>query len=662
MPRRPRWTALRVSVAIGLAFAGLRLAALTPLEILDFKTLDFRHLIRGGLPPHPGITIVGIDEASLTALGRWPWPRARLAALVDALAAGGASVIGFDVVFDQRDEALDLSTAAEMVDAAPLRPSRELLADLRGHGDRMLAESMRRSGRVVLAFFGEFDGDPDAAVAETAARVPELSVRMPSGDAARALALIPDVTRLHVAVPALAESAAHGHINALPDADGLYRRVPLVIRAGERLAPAFSLQLAAQRLGGAAPMLTLARDGVEGIRVGDRAVPVSSAGQIWVNHLGPSRTFRQVSAADVIAGRVPPESIDGRIVIVGFTASGFDEITTPFAPVVPGVELQATAVDNVLLGRSLWRPWWAVPFEAVLIVVLSLAMGLALQRLSILPAVAVAMALALVYGTLSQMLFARSGLALGALYPLAGMALSLLGSSIHKAVTEQREKRLIRDAFRHYLSPEVTELLANDPSRLRLGGHRLPLTILFSDIRGFTTLAEQMEPETLGEYLIEYLSAMTDVVFRHKGLLDKYIGDAVMSFWGAPVEIPDHAVRCCEAALGMLEALAGLNADWETRGLPRIEVGIGINTGEPIVGNFGSVDRFDYTAVGDAVNLASRLEGMNKTYGTRILISESTREAVGDAFVCREVGRIRVRGREQETLIHELVGRSGDAS
>jgi len=293
------------------------------------------------------------------------------------------------------------------------------------------------------------------------------------------------------------------------------------------------------------------------------------------------------------------------------------------------------------------------------IIALSLAMGLALQRLSILPAVGAAAGLALLYAGISQLLFVRSLLALGAFYPLGGMALSLLASAVHQAVTEQREKRQIRTAFRHYLSPEVTDIIADDPSRLHLGGVRSPLTILFSDIRGFTTLSEQMEAEQLGSFLIEYLSAMTDVVFRHKGLLDKYIGDAVMAFWGAPVEVPDHAARCCDAALEMLEVLDRLNEDWASRGLPQLEIGVGINTGEPIVGNFGSVDRFDYTAIGDDVNLASRLESMNKAYGTHILLSESTHAAIGDAFVTREVARIRVRGREQETTIHELVGRAG---
>ncbi|HEX6131380.1 MAG TPA: CHASE2 domain-containing protein, partial [Actinomycetota bacterium] len=384
-----------MSAAIGLVLAGLRLAAPTALEILDFKTLDFRHVVRGPLAPHPAITVVAIDEESLAAIGRWPWPRARIAALVDALSDGGAAVIGFDVVFDQRDDALDLSTAAEMVAVAPERPSRELLAALEGHGDRTLAAAIRRSGRVVLAFFGEFGGDPAPDLAEKAARVPELSVRT-IGTGGAGTALIPAVTRLHVAVPALAEAAAHGHINALPDADGLYRRIPLVLRVGDRLTPAFSLQLAARSLGTEAMMVTLGDDGVRDLRFGDRTVPVNPAGQIWVNHLGPARTFRQVSAADVLAGRAPADALDGRIAVVGFTAAGFDEMSSPFAPVVPGVELQATAVDNLLAARSLWRPWWAVPFEALLIVALGLSMGLALERLSILPAVAAALALAIV--------------------------------------------------------------------------------------------------------------------------------------------------------------------------------------------------------------------------------------------------------------------------
>jgi adenylate cyclase len=649
-----------MSAAIGLVLAGLRLAAPKPLEILDDKTLDFRHVLRGPLPPDPAITIVGIDEASLAALGRWPWPRARIATLVDALSGGGAAAIGFDVVFDQRDEALDLSTAADLVRDAPDRPSRELLAELSGYGDRALAASLRASGRVVLAFFAELDGPPDPQLAADAARVPQLAVRQLGGDDAAGRALIPAVRRLHVPVPALAAAADLGHINVLPDADGLYRRLPLVLRAGDRLLPAFSLRLAARLQRGGALMITLARDGVHDLRLGERVLTTNPAAEVWVNHLGPPGRFRRVSAADVLAGRVPADAIRDRIVLVGFTAAGFDEISTPFAPVVPGVELQATAVDNLLLGRSLWRPWWAVPAEAFLIVGLALATGLALQRLSVGPAVVVALALALVYGGLSQLCFSRFGLALGAFYPLAGMSFALLGGAVYQAVTEQREKQAVREAFRHYLSPEVTELLASDPSRLQLGGHRSPLTILFSDIRGFTTLAEQMPPETLGQFLIEYLSAMTDVVFRHKGLVDKYIGDAVMAFWGAPVAIPDHAVRCCEAALDMLDALEGLNADWETRGLPRLEIGIGIHTGEPIVGNFGSVDRFDYTAVGDDVNLTSRLEGMNKAYGTHVLISESTLAAVEGRFATREVARIRVRGREQETVIHELLGRRGE--
>jgi len=656
-PWRIRWTAVRVSVGVGVLLAGIRLLAPTSLEILDAKTLDFRHVLRGPLDPHPAVTIVGIDEQSLAELGRWPWPRARVATLVDALTKRGVAVIGFDVVFDQRDEALDLSSAEELLAQAPGRSARELVSDLQGYGDRMLASAIERSGRVVLAFFGEFGGTPDPELAAEVLRIPEITVRSMSDDADAGDRLIPQATRLHVAVPSLAAVAAQGHINVLPDSDGLFRRAPLAIKAGSRMTPSLGMELVARAVGAGTLMMTIAADGVRDLRIGGHPVRVTPAGQLWVNHLGPPGRFRQVPAADVILDRLPPDALRDTIAIVGFTAAGFDEISTPFAPVVPGVELQATIVDNLLLDRGLWRPWWAVPIEALVIVVLSVAMGFALQRLSIMPAVAAAAGLALLYAGLSQLLFIRSLLALGAFYPLGGMALSLLVSAVHKAVTEQREKRQIRTAFRHYLSPEVTDIVANDPSQLHLGGVRSPLTILFSDIRGFTTMSEQMVPETLGSFLIEYLSAMTDVVFRHKGLLDKYIGDAVMAFWGAPVAVPDHAARCCDAALEMLEVLERLNEDWARRGLPRLEIGIGINTGEPIVGNFGSMDRFDYTAIGDDVNLASRLEGMNKAYGTHILLSESTRLAIGDAFVTREVARIRARGREQETTVHELLGR-----
>jgi adenylate cyclase len=498
-------------------------------------------------------------------------------------------------------------------------------------------------------------------LAADAALLPELSVRAAGGASIETARAIVAAKRLHVALPALAEAAGDGgHINFLPDPDGIYRRVPLAVRVADRLAPSLAVELLRRHLGGVPATVTLAPDGVAAIRLGERALPVDAAGQLWVNYLGPPRTFQHLPAADVLAGRVPREAIAGKIVLVGFTAAGFDEIATPFAPVAPGVELQATVIDNMLHGRSLRRPWWVVPAEAALVVVIGLLVGLVLRGLRGLGGVVAAAVLALLYAWGSQHLFTRAGLVLGAVYPLGAIVLSTLGGAAWQAVTEEREKRRIREAFRHYLNPEVTEMLAQDPGRLRLGGERCALTIFFSDIRDFTTVSEQLPPEVLGELLNEYLGAMTEIVFRHDGLLDKYIGDAVMAFWGAPVPVPDHAARCCRAALDMVAELETLHARWRTRGLPLLEFRAGINSGQAVVGNFGSSQRFSYTAVGDDVNLASRLEGLNKEYGTRLLVSESTRRAIGDEFVCREVDRVRVKGRAQAVAVHELLGRRAD--
>ena len=224
--------------------------------------------------------------------------------------------------------------------------------------------------------------------------------------------------------------------------------------------------------------------------------------------------------------------------------------------------------------------------------------------------------LALGYLVVTQTLFTTAGLALGGIYAAGGVLLATIGGAVYRSVVEEGEKRKIRDAFQHYVNPEIAEMIAEEPGRLRLGGERRPITVLFSDIRGFTGMAERLPPETLGELLNQYLEAMTDIVFTHGGLLDKYIGDAVMAFWGAPADTPDHAARCCEAALDMRAALERLNQGWHAAGLPQIEIRIGINSGDAIVGNFGSSRRFSYTAVGDDVNLASRLEQLNKGYGT----------------------------------------------
>jgi adenylate cyclase len=654
----PRLTVGRITTAVGVAVAALRLLAPWSLNLFDLKVVDLRHLVRGPLQPAPEVAIVAIDEESLAKLGRWPWPRTRTADLIAAIARAEPAAIGLDVVFDHRDDALDATLVEDTVAAAPDRPASELLALVRGRGDARLADALHASGRSALAYFFEFDGAPAAALDAEMAGLPELSVRTTGGAEVSAVPSLLTGREVHRPLPVFATAAGNaGHINFLPDGDGVYRRIPLVVRVGDRLFPALSLQLVRASAGGVPATAVLSPYEMTSLTVGGRSLPVNGMGQMWLDYLGPPHTVPHFSAADVLAGRVPPADLAGRIVLIGFTAAGFDDVATPFAPVAPGVEVQATAIDNLLRGRALWRPWWSVPAETMIIVLAGVLTGVAVRRLRGVGAAIAATGIVLGYLGSSQILFARYGLVLGAVYPVAGTFLCALAGIAFQATREERLKRQIREAFSRYLNPEVTELVAEDPSRLRLGGERYEITVLFSDIRGFTTISEQLAPEVLGELLTEYLSAMTDIVFKHDGLLDKYVGDALMAFWGAPIAVPDHAERGCAAALEMLATVERLNAGWKERGLPHIAIGVGINTGFAIVGNFGSERRFSYTAIGDTVNLASRLEGLNKTYGTHLLISNETRQATGEGFACREVGEVTVRGRKGSTGVYELLGR-----
>jgi len=661
--RPPKFGTTAVCVGLALIVALLRLVAPLPLEVLDRKILDFRHLIRGPLAADDRVVIVAIDERSLEEVGRWPWPRAKLGDLVARLDDAGVTAIGFDVVFDEPVTTVDRHALESMLDADPGRTAAGLRAAITGEldDDAQFAATLRRSGRVILAHFFEFGGGTAPDLAQVTASLPSVSVLSTGGAKVASTPGPQTATRARVPIRPLTETAAgSGHINFLPDPDGTYRRVPIAIRVGDRLVPSLALELLRVQAHGDGATVTIEPSGIASARVGGHELEVDPAGQLWIDFLGPPRTIATVSAADVLAGRVAADKLAGRIAVVGFTAAGFDEVPTPFASVVPGVELQGTVLDNVLRGRALRHPWWLVPAEVMVVVLLGTLLGPMLRRLGSRWGTAAAAALAVAYLCGTQWLFTHVGLALGAVYPLGALVLCMLGGAVHLSVVEEAEKRKIRHAFQHYVNAEITDMIAADPAHLRLGGERRAITVLFSDIRGFTTISERLPPEKLGEMLNQYLEAMTDVVFAHGGLLDKYIGDAVMAFWGSPVAVPDHAERCCNAALDMLAELRRLNARWEEAGLPHFEIRIGINSGDAVVGNFGSSRRFSYTAVGDDVNLASRLEHLNGQFGTGVLISDRTRKTIGDAFICREVDHTPVRGRKQTITVHELLGRRAD--
>ncbi len=656
--RLPRLTVWRVVLCIACLFAGLRLAGLPLLELYDMKALDLRHRLRGPVPASGEVVIVAVDEASLAELGRWPWPRARLATLVDRLTEGGARAIGFDVLFDQPDPSVDHETLHHVLETEP-QSAGELEAALLAYNDARMAAALRASGRVVLAHFFDLGPTaPDTPTTGDAATIPEIAAQVAAG---ANVGIIPAATAFHGNIAILANAAAGtGHYNFLPDGDGAFRRVPMVVRLDKRYTGALSLETFRRFAGVAAASMTVEGYGVAALRVGATEIPVDEAGELWINYLGPKeRTFRYIRASDVIAGRLPEGAVDGKIVLVALTAVGSDRRASPFSAEMPAVEIHATVIDNILQRQSLHRPSWIIPLEAGVVLLLGALVG-SFLRIPGAWGFCASAGLLIAYAWGTQQLFERRGLVLSALYPVGAIGFAVLGGGIVRYLGEEREKRRIRDTFRLYLDPEVTEQLAREPERVRLGGDRCTVTVFFSDIRGFTTnveaLQERSGPEEVAKLMNEYLTAMTNILFEHRGLLDKYIGDAVMALWGAPVAVPDHAKRACQTALHMLDALAPLNQRWRTLGWPHVAIGIGIDTGEVVVGNFGSATRFNYTAMGDHVNLASRLEGLNKTYRTRILLSETTQREVADDFVCREVDRVEVKGKHRSVTIYELLG------
>ncbi|HZR11444.1 MAG TPA: adenylate/guanylate cyclase domain-containing protein [Myxococcales bacterium] len=457
-----------------------------------------------------------------------------------------------------------------------------------------------------------------------------------------------------------------GFFNAIPDFDGVIRRTALTMRIGDRYYPSLDTALAAVALGlkpqDVIPLTQTPDDGalLEAVDFGGKVrAPVDGRGLMTINYVGRDRTFENYSIAEIIDGK-RDHDLKGKVVLVGVTAQGtFDQRVTPLNSISSGIEMHANVVENILTRRFL-RRGLAIDVGEVLF-----AQALALVFASLFARVKVGHALPVLAFSVA-LVWAGASAAFWAGYEVfAGLPLLELGSmfvlvTVYRYATEEKDKRQLRKAFQLYLNPEVMEEMLEQPENLQLGGKEMELTVLFSDIRGFTTISEKLSPVALVKLMNEYLSPMTDIVFRRRGTLDKYIGDAVMAFFGAPVQSVDHAANACDAALEMMETLERMRLKWrvEDPGLPEVDIGIGINSGPMVVGNMGSSQRFNYTVMGDNVNLASRLEGLNKEYGTHILVTGQTlaaaRKGEDAAYTARELDSVRVKGKQDPVRLFEL--------
>lgn len=661
---------LALLLPLAVLAAAIAVRAIDPLPLAELRGRVFDGYQRALPRPVPDVpvVIVDIDDASLERVGQWPWSRDVLADLVRRLHAMGAAVIVFDMVFAEPDR-----TSPRRAVAAWQRHGNPDLARLDPAGlpdnDTLLAAAIA-DARVVAGFVGV--DRPTAAMPQRRFGVAEAGDPAAPFLAARAGAL--------VNLPEIAAAAAgEGSFNAMPDSDGVIRRLPLLISVGGVVYPGLAAE-ALRVVQGAGTYIVRAsgasgasafgeRTGVQAIRIGALTVPTDPTGALVLYDSG-TRPERFVPAWRALAGELEEDAIADRIVLIGTSAPGLlDQRASPTSSAVPGVELHAQALEQMLTGVYLHRPDYAAGIELLALLLLGLLIVASVhhRRIGAVAAAGVTLMLIGAGVAASWWMFRTEGLLYDPVYPAVTGAAVFTVAALMRYVESESEKRRIRSAFAQYMAPALVERVAEHPETLRLGGEMRDLTVLFCDVRGFTALSENFHPEEVTRLVNRFLTPMSDVIIRSGGTIDKFMGDCVMAFWNAPLDVPDHPERGAQAALDMLAALEALNRELENEAAEggrepvRIRVGVGLNTGICCVGNMGSEQRFDYSCIGDEVNLASRLEALCKTYGVDILVGEGTRRRLPDWAVL-EIDRVRVRGRNAPSRIFALLGDSALAA
>ncbi len=664
--RRASWLLVAALTLVVLALALFR-PQLT--EFMELKLVDLKFLFRGVMPASPELAIVAIDDESLASLGRWPWPREVFSRLMQRLKEAQPKVIGLDIIFAEKSDSAVAASMERLRQKLSRRGqgSQELLALLQEEKqaadvDRRLAEEIGQGSPTVLGFYFKKVGvtvlsaEPPQDLEPTVIQVSTYNIVRRLGQKDQHLPII-GAAGVEVNLPGIAAAAAGGgYFNMIPDPDGTVRSSPLAVAYGPYVFAPLSLVTLQHFLDNQPLGIAVSHFGVKEVRLGRDLIPVDRYGRMLINYLGPPGSFPLYSARAVMEGNVPPDALKDKIVLVGATAVGvYDMRVTPFSGVFPGIEIQATIVDNVL-RRNFLRTTPYAPLPALLlIVVLGVLLGLILPRMSAIWVFMIGLLLLISFIAANYAIFRYLGVNLDLFYPMLEIILVTAGINLQSFLREERARISLKKAFQSYVSPSIVEEIIKNPKLLRLGGERRDLTIFFCDIRDFTNMAERMDPEDLATTLHNFLNPMSKIVVKHGGTIDKFIGDAIMALYGAPLHFPDHARRACATAIDMIDTLKALDEEWVGQGRPALKIGIGINSGPVAVGNMGSDTLFDYTAIGDNVNLAARLEGLNKYYGTEIIISGSTAASLDDQFVLRELDLVRVKGKQQQVAIFELM-------
>jgi len=645
-------------LALLIGLAALRIADPAPVEEIRVRTFDTFQRIDPRVKTARPVTIVDIDEASLAKLGQFPWPRTRIADLITGLTKLGAVVIAFDIVFSEPDR-LNPDVVADTFRDLD-EETRSRLRALPSN-DQILADAMRRS-RVVLGESGlpqvqsEFDKSlPLTGLAMLGEEPQPFMLEWPG--------LLRNVPLLEAA------AAGRGLFTIWPERDGIVRRVPVMMLAQGATMPSLSFEMLRVATGTDTIFIKSDQAGIKSIGVKGFQIPTDRNGQLWV-HFAHHDPKILVSALDVIEGKVAPEKIKGQLVLIGTSAVGLnDNKTTPVDPSMPGVEIHAQVIESALTRAVLTQPNYGIAVElcaAILFGILVIAFAPLFGPVTL---VAVgALFATLLIGT-SWYFYTQHRLLIDFTYPLLSTTSIYLTLIFTSFVREQRQRKQIRTAFAQYMSPTLVEQLAQSPEKLVLGGEEREMTIMFSDVRGFTAISESYknDPQGLTALMNRFLTPLTNAILERKGYIDKYMGDAIMAFWNAPLDDREHQLNACEAAVDMLERIDVLNKQREFEAkegghvyIP-LNVGVGLNTGTCVVGNMGSDLRFDYSVLGDSVNLASRLEGQSKEYGFPIIVGSRTALAAREKFAILELDFIMVKGKKEPEVIYAIAGRADTA-
>jgi len=598
------------------------------LDVVDLKLKDARFKIRKTIRPDSRVVIVAIDSKSINELGRWPWKRSLIAGLLNSLKEYGARVVALDIVFSEPSDIGE---------------------------DTVLSKSIAKNGSVILGYF--FRNEQEVVNAEAVSQIESSKIKLMKIAEGVTSVPIPQHPYIETDIPLIGRGALDfGFFNINPDPDGPVRKYNLLMLYNGDIYPSLALK-AIRHYTGNEIILDIESFGISSLRLGRLSIPSDESGRLTANYYGTGGTITTLSAVDVIKKRLKGEGFRDKIVFVGATETGiYDMRATPVGSIFPGIEIHATIASNILQKRFILRDARIIAIEILCMVLfpIVLTLLLSLLRNSFLGLVTFILA-AGVYTVFNYSLFKTYSIDMSLLYPLSATMIAFIGSEAYRNLVVEKKNRYLKKAFSSYVSPElVTEIIKN-PDRLALGGEKKEITVLFSDIRGFTGISEKLAPDMLVLLLNEYLGPMTKVVLKNDGTLDKYIGDAIMAIYNAPLDVIDHPEKACRTAIEMIGELKKVNNNFKEKGLPPIDIGIGINTGYAVVGNMGADMRFDYTAIGDTVNLASRLEGQNKYYGTHIIMSEFTAEKVKDKFLLRELDLLKVIGKEKPVAAFELM-------